>query len=281
MKASGQGRNILMELAWDGTLFKGWQRLPGAQRTVQETVEACLSTLLSEEINVIGSGRTDAGVHAEAQAANFHTASGIPLRDLGEALNAALPPDLACVSLREALPAFHARYRALDKTYAYRLADGPDFPLARRTSLHQARKLDDRALRLACAAFVGRHRFRAFTNAKKDALDYVRTVTDARVERSGAFADLVFTADGFLYNQARLMAAAALAVATGKLAPHAIAALLDSGDRAAAPGALGAYGLRIVSVSYRGEDFLGPAARFGPPGAPSGTSFGLPFRRRE
>lgn len=262
-----------MTIAYDGTSFKGWQRLPGAQRTVQECLEDALSAVCGARINLIGAGRTDAGAHAEAQAANFHARTDLPLEVLGEALNRALPPDLACLSLREARPNFHARYRALSKTYAYRLADGRDFPLARRTSLRVARKLDDYALRKACLAFVGRRRFRAFTNAKKDALDFVRTVSGARVERSGGFVDLVFSADGFLYNQARLMASAALAVAEGRLSAAALAGLLESGDRAAAPGALGAFGLRIVSVSYLEEDFLGPSVAF--------PSSGLPFLPRE
>jgi tRNA pseudouridine38-40 synthase len=254
----GATRNILAVLAYDGTDFKGWQRLPGAQRTVQESLETALGLALGEACNAVGAGRTDAGVHARGQAANFWTASKLSLTGLASALNEALPTDLRCLALREALPSFNARYRALEKTYAYRFAlDKPD-ALWRRYSLELKKKPRLERMEEACALLAGTKSFKAFTNAKKDGSAFVRSLSEARLETDGPFLDLVFRADGFLYNQVRLMAAAVLERGLGRLSREELAGLLESGNRSAAPGALGAFGLRLVSVAYREEDFLGP-----------------------
>jgi tRNA pseudouridine38-40 synthase len=255
---AGATRNILAVLAYDGSDFKGWQRLPGAQRTVQESLEAALGMALGEACNAVGAGRTDAGVHARGQAANFWTASTLSLAGLASALNDALPQDLRCLALREALPSFNARYRALEKTYAYRFAlDKPD-ALWRRYSLELKKKPRLERMEEACALIAGTKSFKAFTNAKKDGSGFVRSVREARLVSDGYFLDLIFSADGFLYNQVRLMAAAVLQRGLGRMSQDEFAGLLESGDRSAAPGALGAFGLRLVSVAYREEDFLGP-----------------------
>ena len=263
------GRNVLLVLAYDGSGFSGWQRLGGGARTVQKTLEDALSGLLGERVNVVGSGRTDAGVHADGQAANFWTSSTLSVPEIAGRLDEALPPDLACVSAREAVPAFHARYRAVSKTYAYRFHDGARRdPFAARWSLHAPRRLDERAMAEACAVLVGERDFRALCNAKEDARDFVRALSVAGVRRDGDLVEASFTADGFLYNQARVMAACALEAGLGRLSPARLAAMLESLDRAAAPGALGAYGLRLVRVEYRDEDFSvpgRPARADGPP----------------
>lgn len=283
------GRNVLGLFAYDGSGFKGWQRLPGAQRTVQETLELALAGLCGRACNAIGAGRTDAGVHAEGQAANFRPADERPLAELGEALNALLPPDLRCLALREALPNFHARYRAVSKRYAYRLLPESGGEGAGRSAMGAAKawrayslavrgRLDRRAMDEALATLVGRRSFGAMTNAKADARGFVRELSLATAADQDPFIDLIFKGDGFLYNQARLMAAAVLACGQGRLRPAALARALAAGDRAALPGALGAYGLRLVSVGFRDEDFLGPWEAVGgsDPGAfLSGAALGL------
>ncbi len=214
--------------------------------------------MFDERINVVGSGRTDAGVHADGQAANFWTRSLLSPAAMAARLNDVLPPDLACVSAREAIPAFHARYRAVSKTYAYRLHDGrnPD-PFARRWSLHVSARLDERAIATALAELPGERDFSALSNAKEDARGFVRKLSSAIVERRGDLVEVSFTADGFLYNQARVMAACALEAGRGRLDAAALSAIVGSKDRSRAPGALGAFGLRLARVEYRGEDFLG------------------------
>jgi tRNA pseudouridine38-40 synthase len=251
-------RNILLVLAYDGTDFYGWQRLGGGARTVQKTLEDALSDLLGEKINVVGSGRTDAGVHADGQAANFWTQSTLAPAAIAARLNEALSPDLVCVFAREAVSGFHARYRAVSKTYAYRFHDGshPD-PFARRWSLHVNARLDDHAMASALAVLPGERDFRALSNAKDDARGFVRNLASATVERHGDLVDVSFTADGFLFNQARVMAACALEAGLGRMDAVTLSAILEAGNRDRAPGALGAFGLRLVKVDYRAEDFVG------------------------
>lgn len=283
------GRNVLGLFAYDGSGFKGWQRLPGAQRTVQETLELALAELCGRPCNAIGAGRSDAGVHAEGQAANFRPGDGRPLTELGAALNALLPPELRCLALREAVPNFHARYRAVSKRYAYRLLPESGGEGGGRGAMGAAKawraysltlrgRLDRRAMDEALATLAGRRSFRALTNAKADARGFERELSLATAADQDPFIDLIFEGDGFLYNQARLMAAAVLACGQGRLRPAALAKALAAGDRAALPGALGAYGLRLVSVGFRDEDFLGPWVPVGgcEPGAfLSGAALGL------
>lgn len=269
--APAGARNYLLTLAYDGSGFSGWQRLGGGARTVQKTLEDALSSLLGERVNVIGAGRTDAGVHAEGQAANFRTASGLGAEALRSRLDDALPPDLCCVSIREAVPEFHARYRAVAKTYSYRFHDGRvRDPFGARWSLHVGRRLDDRAMREACAVLAGERDYSALTNAKEDARGFVRNLLETRVERRGDLVEVGFRADGFLYNQARVMAACAMEAGLGRMAPDRLAAVVASKDRSRAPGALGAYGLRLLRVEYREDDFPGsepgrPERADGPP----------------
>jgi len=253
-------RNFLIRIAYDGTDFLGWQRLPGgtgpgAGRSVQAEVEAALARALGLErgaaagIEVVGAGRTDAGVHAEGQAASFHAFTALSESALQEALNAQLPPDVGCGSCSEVDTRFHARLHARAKVYRYRLLASrvPD-PFLRRYSLRVQENLDLGAMSAAAAALVGERDFRAVSNAKGE--DTVRRLDEARVESTGRIVDLVFTGPGFIYNQVRIMAALVLEAGRGALDPARAAAILTGKDRSAAPGALGPFGLCLVEVRY-------------------------------
>ena len=250
-------RNFLLILSYDGSGFEGWQRGPvlpqsdgKPRRTVQAAVEAALTELLGEAIEVVGAGRTDAGVHAEGQAASFHSRTALEPGAIVSGLAPLLPADLRCLSCREVDPRFHARYRAKGKLYRYRLHMGAlSDPLLRPTSLHVGPGLDLDAMRRAAALFEGEHDFGAFTNAKGKG-DTVRRIDSVRVEAKGDIVDLLFRGEGFLYNQVRIMAAAMLEAGRGRLALDEIAAALAGGKRKAMPGALGAFGLCLVAVYY-------------------------------
>lgn len=243
-------RNFLITLAYDGSGFSGWQRLPDPERTVQREVERALGSVLGEDLEVTGAGRTDAGVHAEGQAASFHSRTTLDCPELVDALRTALPDGIRCTGIREVDPRFHARYRAKSKTYRYRLhvATRAD-PEVIGTSLHVDGPLDLESLKEAAALFEGEHDFRAFTNAPKSASTKSR-IDSVRVLASGDFIDIYFRAPGFLYNQVRIMAGALVAVAKGKSRPRDLARLLESGNRADAPGMAGAFGLSLVSVEF-------------------------------
>jgi tRNA pseudouridine38-40 synthase len=244
-------RNFLIRLAYDGTDFLGWQRLPGTGRSVQGTVEACLGAALAlgAPVEVVGAGRTDAGVHAEGQAASFHAFTPLACAGIKDALNAAFPSDLECRDCVEVDPRFHARLHASSKVYRYRLLNRPDAdPALRRVSFRVPERLDLAAMARAGAALVGERDFRALSNAKGS--DTVRRLDEARVEEKEPFVDLVFVGPGFLYNQVRIMAAYLLEAGKGRMDARRSAAILEGRDRRAAPGALGPYGLCLVEVRY-------------------------------
>jgi tRNA pseudouridine38-40 synthase len=253
-------RNFLLKLAYDGTDYQGWQRLgestgradrgTARNRSVQAEVQSALAKALGlPAIELVGAGRTDAGVHAEGQAASFHAFTALEPGEIAESLNASFPPDLACLSCAEVDGRFHARLHARAKVYRYRLLASrvPD-PFLRRYSLHVPERLDLGAMGDAAAALAGERDFRALSNAKGE--DTVRRLDSARVEASGRIVDLIFEGPGFIYNQARVMAALLLEVGLGRTAPDRVPAILEGRDRSAAPGALGPFGLCLVDVRY-------------------------------
>lgn len=255
-------RNICITIAYNGAGFAGWQRLPGARRTVQESLEQVLGSLLDESINIVGAGRTDAGVHAEGQVANFWTSSKLSVADIAALLKPALPADISCLSIREALPNFHARYRAISKTYSYRLHDGPRAdPHPGKRAYHVAAPLDDPLIRDAASLFPGIRNFYAFTNIKADARNFLRELTEVRIVRQGKLLDMYFSADGFLNRQVRIMASLLADIGLRRRPVEQVRELLERPDRSNAPDPLAAYGLRLVEVRYRDSDFLGPALR--------------------
>lgn len=249
-------RNILLLVAYDGSAFSGWQRLPG-KRTIQGILEEVLSQIAKMPVNVIGSGRTDAGVHAQAQAANVRLPATLALDELGSLVAQLQPTDLAIVSAREVHPAFHARYRAVEKTYVYRLSFRDDIACSHRLPIAMPNTSLLSMMADACSVFEGRHRFKAFTNAKVDTEDFVRTVFHYYAQPHDGYVELVFRADGFMYNQVRLMACAVSALAASRGPRLDIRRLLEQGERPASLGALPACGLRLQSVRYRDEDYRG------------------------
>jgi len=256
-------RNFLARFAYDGSDFQGWQRLPDGRRTVQAEIEKALAPIVSGQqgtalagppFEIAGASRTDAGVHAEGQAASFHAHCTLSPGQIVTELNSALPPDIACLSCAEVDPRFHARYRARGKLYRYRIhaASLPD-PFARRYSLHVDGPLDHEAMRAAAALFVGSHDFGAFTNGEGDPGG--RSVESFHIEENSPFIDLLVSGPAFLYNQVRIMSAAVLAAGQGRLSPDCISGALREGAaaRSRMPGALGPYGLCLVRVFY-GEE---------------------------
>lgn len=248
-------RNFLLILSYDGTGFEGWQRLPGGARTVQGTVEAALSSVLGEPLEIVGAGRTDKGVHAEGQAASFHSRTALDCEALLTELRAILPSDLKACSLREVDPRFHARFRVKSKVYRYRLHVGPrPDPLLHPLSHHLAGPLDLEAMRAVAAKLEGEHDFAAFTNAKEGEtrrrLDRITIKASVLPDDRGGLVDLLFEAKGFLYNQVRIMAGTLVEAGRGKIKPTDIERLLSGRERAKAPGSLGPHGLTLVEVKY-------------------------------
>ena len=161
-------RNIRLDICYDGTRYRGWQRLPGKDDTIQGKIETTLSRILGEEIEISGSGRTDAGVHAQGQVANFHCESTMTAPEILENLRRYLPEDIGIYSCKDVSPRFHARLNALCKTYRYRIWNS-DTPCVfdRRFVTVLPQKLDMEAMKSAAAYLIGEHDFSCFCGNPK------------------------------------------------------------------------------------------------------------------
>ncbi len=261
--AAGSFRRLRATLEYDGTDFVGWQSQgEGQGRTVQTEVEAALARITGARSPVVGSGRTDAGVHATGQVAHFDTAWAGSLATLQRALNAVLPPDIAVLDLAEAPPDFHARFSAREREYVYTILDQPlRSPLARRTAWHVLQPLDVTAMREASSALLGRHDFRAFGRPMKPTGSTVRTVTHLAVDIKGGHdlpavdglgRKLVITvrADAFLRHMVRRVAFVLVEVGRGRLTATDLQTLLADADPNRLHGIAPPQGLCLTRVSY-------------------------------
>jgi len=260
--STAETRTYRLVVAYDGARFKGWQR--GNGRTVQSTLEAAISESLAElsaggvaaeaPVRVDGSGRTDAGVHAEGQVASLILPAGVDVRLLHTSVNRQLPPDLTLLSLEEADHRFHARYRATAKTYRYRIVDGAvGDPFLRRYSLREPASLDVGRMQSAAVAFLGTHDFSSFT-ADRPKPNKERTVHSIEFARTGVSfvrpLDIFVRGDGFLWKQVRIMVSALVAAGKGEIDAAGIEGILAARDRSLAPPPAPAHGLTLIAVEY-------------------------------
>jgi tRNA pseudouridine38-40 synthase len=243
--------NYKLTLAYDGTRYSGWQRQGNTPGTVQEKVERALSAILEQEVEIAGSGRTDAGAHARAQVASFRAHTRLLPHEILRALRDALPEDIGAVSLDTADPRFHARLSCRGKTYVYRLwnTDAPCV-FERRYVLRDPRPLDMEKLRRAAAYLVGTHDFSAFNGNKQFKKSAVRTIFSIDIEEQGGEARFALTGDGFLYNMARIIVGTLLIVGRGEMQPEEMTGILASKDRRRAGPAVPAQGLILWEVFY-------------------------------
>jgi tRNA pseudouridine38-40 synthase len=252
-------RNIRLLLEYDGTRYHGWQRQENAL-TIQQVLEEALQRLTGERIALIGSGRTDAGVHARGQVANFRTESTIPLQAFHQGLNSLLPKDIAVLSATEAEPSFHARKSARAKTYEYRILSRPNrSPLAHHYAWWIASPLDLAAMAGAATALMGEHDFTAFRASGSDNLNPVRRVLAAEWRNEpGGWLSFTITATGFLRGMVRSLVGTLVEVGRGKAVPELLAELLESGARHLAGPTAPPQGLYLVEVFYENEPLGGP-----------------------
>ena len=187
-------RNLRLDICYDGTRYKGWQRLPGVENTIQGKLEQTISRILGEEIELSGSGRTDAGAHAVGQVANFHCGSSMPCEELLQQLRRYLPEDIGINSCKEVAPRFHARLNCRTKTYRYRIWNS-EMPCVfdRRYVYALADSLDVDAMRRAAKVLLGEHDFSAFCANKKMKKSTIRCIDDIQISRRGEELVLTFT----------------------------------------------------------------------------------------
>lgn len=246
-------------VAYHGGAFAGWQLQPGV-RTVQGALESAAERLLGEAVRVAGSGRTDAGVHAEAQLAAFSTTVHRSARAVRDGLNAHLGPDVACVDARPVPEAYDPRRWVVRKTYRYTWLDRPARdPLRHDRVWHVRHRLDVTAMAEAAAHLVGVHDFTSFRAAGCQAATPVRTLEGARVWREGDTVSVALVGNGFLRHMVRIVAGTLEEVGAGRRTPAAFRDAIVRRDRRAAGRTAPAQGLTLVAV----EDGDGPNQHHG------------------
>jgi tRNA pseudouridine38-40 synthase len=248
--------NFKILLQYDGTDFHGWQ-IQDEMRTVQGELTRVLSLLEGREVTVHGSGRTDAGVHAEGQVASVCLQREITPQKLRNAINGNLSPDIRVLAAETAPDGFHARYSARSKTYVYRVVHGPVMsPFWGRYAHQEARPLDLERMRGCAQLFIGEHDWSAFSAAQSDAESRVRTVTQADISArwNGRgrchLIEIALTANGFLRYMVRSIAGTLLAVGRGEIATETVAQAIREGGRDLAGATAPAHGLTLRNVRY-------------------------------
>lgn len=244
-------RNFKMVLAYDGSRYKGWQRLGNTDQTIQGKLEAVLARMTGQTVEVIGSGRTDAGAHARGQVANFHGDTDLSPAQICDYLRQYLPEDIGVLSVEEVDTRFHSRYNAVQKTYVYRIwNDEQPCIFERKYVWTMTDHLNLAAMQAAAGEFLGTHDFLAFCSNKHFKKSSVRTIYRLDVEKSGPELRFTVTGDGFLYNMVRIMVGTLLAVGRGELQPEDIPAILSSRTREQAGETVPARGLCLMEVRY-------------------------------
>jgi tRNA pseudouridine38-40 synthase len=247
-------RTFKLTLAYDGTAYSGWQVQPGVP-TLQAAMEKAILRITGENLRVVASGRTDAGVHALGQVVSFNTASRLSCEVIQKALNAELPRDVAVLAVDQMSPGFHAIRDARRKRYRYVIHDGrtPDV-FRRRYSWHHRGRLDAEAMHRAARTLLGTHDFRSFETSGAERATSVRTILDISVQRGEGdqrdFITLEVEANGFLYNMVRTIAGTLAEVGRGAKPETWPLAVVEALDRRAAGMTAPPQGLFLVRVEY-------------------------------
>ena len=243
-------RNLRLETCYDGTRYRGWQRLSEIDNTIQGKLETALSRILGESIEISGSGRTDAGVHARAQVANFHCESTMSTEEILFNLRRYLPEDIGIYSCKEASPRFHARLNAKEKTYLYRIWNSEKPCVSERRFVAQfPENLDVNAMAAAAAELCGEHDFSAFCGNPKFKKSTVRYIRSIDISHSGDELRLEVTGNGFLHSMVRIIVGTLLEVGRGERKADSIPELFGA-KRANAGFLAPAQGLCLQEVYY-------------------------------
>ena len=243
-------RNIRLDICYDGTRYRGWQRLPGKDDTIQGKLETTLSRILGEEIEVSGSGRTDAGVHAKGQVANFHCQSDMPCEEIVGQLRKFLPEDIGILSCKECSPRFHARLNALEKTYCYRIWNSQvPCVFERRYVAVVPEQLDLYAMNRVAGMLEGEHDFSAFCGNPKFKKSTVRYIRSVMIQKTKEEVRIYFTGNGFIHNQVRIMVGTMIEVGRGERSEESVPQLFG-GKRSDAGFLAPPQGLCLMEVVY-------------------------------
>lgn len=243
-------RNIKIIIEYDGTNFYGWQKQPGL-RTVEGTIEESIKKILQENIKIIGAGRTDSGVHASGQVANFLSNTENKLNTILYRLNKILPEDIRIKSIKEVNKDFHARYKAKSKLYRYIIFNERiSSPLNQLYSFHVPMKLNVSKMKKAKKYLTGKHDFSSFATSGSFTRDFIRTINKITIQKKGKFIHIKFKAKSFLRNMVRNIVGTLIEIGKGNISPESIKDILNVKDRRKIPKSASPQGLCLVKIEY-------------------------------
>ena len=248
-------RNFKLIISYDGTRYHGWERQPGKDMTIQGKLEAVLNKMVGNSgesaVNLIGAGRTDAGVHARAMTANVFLETDMSEEEIQSYMNEYLPEDISVNEVKVCSDRFHARYNAVGKTYRYTCWYGNSKPVFDRKYVTILdKKPDTQAMRTAAQYLLGTHDFKSFCGNTKMKKSTVRCVDTINIEESGSYIRLYFHGNGFLQNMVRILTGTLLEVGYGNIAPEEVKDILEACDRQKAGPTAPPQGLALMKVDY-------------------------------
>lgn len=244
-------KNYRITVSYDGTRYKGWQVQKSTDDTIQGKLQKVIESICSHPVEVIGSGRTDAGVHARGQVANFHMDGDMGDRELLDRINHYLPGDIAVTSLAQVDDRFHSRYNAKSKTYVYRINTSQMSNVFEHRFVYEyGQALDESRMREAAGLLLGTHDFKSFCGNKKMKKSTVRTIYAIAIDRIGDEIKISYTGDGFLQNMIRILTGTLIEVGRGDKRPEDVTEILNAKDREVAGYTAPPQGLILEEVQY-------------------------------
>ena len=243
--------NYRFTVSYDGTRYQGWEHQPTTDMTIQGKLEGVLSRMAGKDIEVIGAGRTDAGVHARAMTANAFLDTELDAEEIRDYMNRYLPDDICIREVKEASERFHSRYNAVGKTYRYTCFTGPVKPVFDRQYVYYIEEIPDLDAMTEAAGYLkGEHDFKSFCSNPRMKKSTVRKVDRIDIVKKGSYITFTYHGTGFLQYMVRILTGTLLEVGFGKRTPKSMIDLLDAKDRRLAGDTAPACGLTMVKVDY-------------------------------
>ncbi len=243
-------KNYKIIIQYDGTRYNGWQRQGNTKNTIQERFENVLLRMCSRKVEIFASGRTDAGVHAQAQTANFKCETDMTCGEIMDYLNRYLPEDIAVTSIQEADERFHSRLNAVSKTYEYQIAAKKADVFIRKYVFTPDIMPDIEKMRSAASLFVGTHDFKGFSSVGRTKKSTVRTINSIEISETNGIIKIRINGNGFLYNMVRIISGTLYEIGIGKMNERAIDEIFETKNREEAGVTLPACGLKLIEVFY-------------------------------
>lgn len=243
--------NYKMKISYDGTHYRGWQRLKNDEKSIQLKIERVLSELYKTEIKIIGSGRTDAGVHALCQIANFHADNSYTTDDIYKYLNHYLPEDIAVNSIEIVDELFHSRFNVSEKHYQYKIWNGIHSSVfERKNSYWVQESLNIDNMKEAAKLLIGKHDFIGFSTKSKKK-NTVKEIYDLKISNEGSMIIIDLYGEGFLYNMVRIIVGTLIEIGQSKKDADVIRKIFSNGVREEAGFTVPGKGLCLVNVIYK------------------------------